>query len=252
MFDLLVDGYIARTFGPIKAERYLFDLLKTNNSGLKQLSRTIPNPGGLGVTFIVEAVGTRHSPQPLMQDRSGRPLWLLDYSIAEMDTVVPQELWSPQNVVDYRQHVTQAELQMPIFFAQEHGHLGLSLDDAINGRCQTLRDGRMQAPLGGKATTHMRIKWPGYCEFRRQIQIRDETVAQNPITFAMFAHHIGRSVDAFIRSATPLLDSSRDASVECWRFEPRGVDPAKIRVIGAIHVSAGSWMPILQLNDRIV
>ena len=93
-----------------------------------------------------------------MQDRSGRPLWLLDYSIADTGTVVPQELWSPQNVNDFRQYVTDAELQMPIFFAQENGHLGLSLDDAMNGRCQNLRDARMQAHLGGKTTTHIRIK----------------------------------------------------------------------------------------------
>jgi hypothetical protein len=157
-FDLLVDGYIARSLSPVKAERYLFDLLKTDRSGLKQLCRTIPSPDGSRVTFVVGAVATKDSPRPLMQDRSGRPLWLLDYSIAETGTTVPQELWSPQNVNDFRQYVTEAELQMPIFFVQENGHLGLSLDDAMNGRCQTLRGARMQAHLGGKTTTHIRIK----------------------------------------------------------------------------------------------
>ena len=92
-----------------------------------------------------------------MQDRSGRPLWLLDYGITQTGTVVTQELWSPQNVNDFRQHVQEAELQMPIFFTQENGHLGLSLDDAMNGRCQTLRDARVHAHLGGKATTFIRI-----------------------------------------------------------------------------------------------
>jgi len=97
------------------------------------------------------------SPAPFLQDRDGHPLWLLDDSIVRTGTVIPQARWSPQNVNDYRQHVAEAKLQMPIYFYQQNGVLGLSLEDAINGRCQTLRDSRVQAQLGGKATTHIRI-----------------------------------------------------------------------------------------------
>ena len=43
------------------------------------------------------------------------------------------------------------------------------------------------------------IQWPGYRDFKRQVQIRDETIMHNPITISKFAHHIGRSVDAFLR-----------------------------------------------------
>jgi hypothetical protein len=81
-----------------------------------------------------------------------------------MGTVIPQARWSPDNATDYRNHVAAAVLQMPIFFMQKDGILGLSLADAINGRCQTLRDARMLAQLGGKTTTHIRIavrdRWP--------------------------------------------------------------------------------------------
>lgn len=42
-------------------------------------------------------------------------------------------------------------------------------------------------------------QWPGYNAFKRQVQIKDETPAKNPITIAKFAHHVGRSVDAFLR-----------------------------------------------------
>src|SRR6267154_3476533 len=42
-------------------------------------------------------------------------------------------------------------------------------------------------------------QWPGYDDFKRQVQIKDETPARNPITVAKFAHHIGRSVEAFLR-----------------------------------------------------
>ena len=81
-----------------------------------------------------------------------------------MGTVIPQARWSPDNATDYRNHVVEAVLQMPIFFMQKDGVLGLSLDDAINGRCQTLRDARMLEQPGKKTTTHIciavRDRWP--------------------------------------------------------------------------------------------
>jgi hypothetical protein len=99
-----------------------------------------------------------------MHDHNGRPLWLLDYNVVPTGTVIRQVRWTPENVNDHRHHVAEAVLQMPIFFVQQNGILGLSLSDAMNGRYQTLRDARMQAQLGGRTTTHIRIgvrdRWP--------------------------------------------------------------------------------------------
>ncbi|KAH9975927.1 hypothetical protein BGW80DRAFT_1457464 [Lactifluus volemus] len=248
--DLLVDGYIAHSLSPIKAERYLYDLLKANphHHNLRQLYQAIPRPDRSGgVTFVVGAVATRQPPEPLMQDHYGRPLWLLDYNIARTGTVVPQELWSPQNVNDFKQYVTDAELQLPIFFTQENGHLGLSLDDAAMVVAIPFVAHACRPPLGEKR--------PRSYASRCVVVVVDLIYSlidrgPQPNHRLEIAHHIGRSVEAFIRAAVP--DQNRDASAEPWMFGPRGMNPAKIRVIGAIHVSAGSWMPILQLNDWVI
>ena len=92
-----------------------------------------------------------------MQDINGHPLWLIDYSIVDIGTVVPQTLWSPRNTTGLRQYVAEASLQLPIFFTQEDGRLGLSLDDAAGGNCESLCDAQMQALLGGGYTTTIRI-----------------------------------------------------------------------------------------------
>ncbi len=98
-----------------------------------------------------------------MRDHNhGHLLWLLDYSIVRTGTVIPQTRWIPENMTDRRQHVAEAILQMPIFFLQQDGGLGLSLDDAINGHCKTLRDARVHAQLGGKSTTYIRL---GVCSY---------------------------------------------------------------------------------------
>ncbi|KAI0285858.1 hypothetical protein BGY98DRAFT_1092690 [Russula aff. rugulosa BPL654] len=245
--DLLVDGYISQTFRPDNTEDYLHNLLKTEQSGLSlnQSCQTLLNPDGSGV-FVARRIPHNISLAPFLQDHNGHPLWLLDYSVVRTGTVIPQARWSPENVNDYRQHVAEALLQMPIYFVQQNGVIGLSLDDAINGRCQTLRNPRAQAQLGGKTTTHIRIAWPGYNEFKRQIQIRDETPSRNPITVAKFAHHVGRSVEAFLRNPKP--SQTQTAEFDRWAIGQGGINLFNIRIIGAIHVSAGSWMPILQLN----
>jgi len=246
--DLLVDGYISHCFSPNRdAESYLCYLLKTTQSGLKQSCLALPDPGGQGGRFAARAVPGTFGPKPLMQDPSGYLLWLLDYNVIRIGTVVPQSLWSPRNMTDLRQYVAEAQLQLPIFFTQENGALGLSVTDAANGRCQTLRDARIQAHLGGKYTTYIRVLWPGYDDFKRQIQIRDETSSKNPIKIAKFAQHIGRSVMTFLQAPTPA--ATRKAGDDRWIIGQNGIEPANIRVIGAIHVSAGSWMPILQLSN---
>ncbi|KAI9439537.1 hypothetical protein H4582DRAFT_1812696 [Lactarius indigo] len=168
---------------------------------------------------------------------SSRPL---DCAVVHRGTVVPQTMWSPHIISDRRQHVEDAALQMPIFFVGIDGRLGLSLQAAAAGRCHGLRNAQNFSPLGQKSTTHIRIAWLGYKYFRRQVPIRDETSEHNPITISRFAHHIGRSVDAFLR-VSRIFSSTKDNTCA-----------DDIIVIGAVHVSAGSWMPILQLNRYIL
>ncbi|KAH9166322.1 hypothetical protein EDB89DRAFT_1910744 [Lactarius sanguifluus] len=240
--ELLVDGYISRAFNPRSAEEYFSHLLKTNN----WTELISSSPSGSGMVFLIRGASRPLRPPPFMV-RNGVPLWLLDYNIEHTGTVVPQTLWAPYHRNDFKQHVEDADLQLPIFFIHGNGSLGLSLDDAANGRCRTLRDANAHSQLGGKTTTHIRISWPGYQDFKRQVQIRDETAAHNPITVARFAQHVGRSVDAFL--GNPISKENPDPR---WEIGRSGVNRANIRVIGAVHVSAGSWMPILQLNSYVI
>ena len=162
--SMLTDGYISQSFGPYSAERIFNRLLNTNQSSLNQSCQAVLKPDGSGVLFTVRTIPDHVFREPFMQDPNGHPLWLLDYSIERTGTVIPQARWSPDNVNEYKQRVTEAILQMPIFFIQQNGTLGLSLYDACNNRCHTLRDARMQARIGGSSTTYIRIavcnRWP--------------------------------------------------------------------------------------------
>ena len=167
--------------------------------------------------FVVNSVPS-HIPVQPPSELNG----VLDRSLVSMGTAVPQTMWTPSSAEDKTQPIGEEGLQMPIFFEHTDGRLGLTLELAAAGQCHGLINTQRFAPLGPnqKAVTDIRImvsviycyfvsqlliesvqifKWLGYKEFHCQIQIRDETRERNPITIAKLAHHVGRSVDAFLK-----------------------------------------------------
>ncbi|KAH9173764.1 hypothetical protein EDB89DRAFT_2155291 [Lactarius sanguifluus] len=194
---LLVDGYITQTFHSRRAEQYFLDLLK---SKAIPPVRTLSYPDREGHFFFVR------ERQPIETSSSS---WLLDRTVVARGSVVPQKMWSPHTVTDRMQHVEETSID---------GRLGLSLEAAAAGRCHGLRNAQEFAPLGHKSTTHIRIAWPGYKDFKRQVQTRDETSEHNPITISRFTHHIGRSVDAFIKAREPDPGSIDDSTCTCGGY----------------------------------
>ena len=103
----------------------------------------------------------------------------------------------------------------------------------------------IRLPIADDSVTH--LQWRGYREFKRQVQIRDETPNRNTITLSKFAQHVGRTVEAFLKTAQ--VDSENP--VPLWRIGETGIQPHEIVIIGAIQVSSGGWMAILQLTRYV-
>ena len=144
--QILVDGYISVCFGSQNAERYFACLLKNNPIPASRHS------GRAGDPFLIAYV-----PQHIRDQYPNQNAWVLDRMVVRTGTVVPQTLWIPHTVTDRRNHVEEAPLQMPIFFQHMDGRLGLPLDVAISGRCNSLLNAQLFAPLGPQTTTYIRI-----------------------------------------------------------------------------------------------
>ena len=91
------------------------------------------------------------------------------------------------------------------------------------------------------------LKWRGYREFKRQVHIRDETAQRSTVTLSKFAQHVGRSVQAFLNNAQVDIENP----VPQWHIGEGGIQPQEIMLIGAIQVSSGGWMPLIQLTRFI-
>ncbi|KAI0041045.1 hypothetical protein FA95DRAFT_1683444 [Auriscalpium vulgare] len=231
--ELYLNGYISNTFSPNGAQYYFACLLKVQSPNLHP---TWSPQGWPGAAFITLGNG---------QTR------LLDYYFnPSSGSVIPQRLWFPHSVTDQRQYVAEAQLESPVFFVHENGALGVTLPNALTGNCHSLRGVRHAAPIGGKASTHLRIAWPGYKDWKRQFQTRDETPDRNPITLEKFVRHVGRSVDAFLQQCEG--DPMQRANPAYMIGGPTGIRREEITIIGVVHVSAGSWQPIIKLSRIIL
>jgi hypothetical protein len=151
--DVFVDGFVARTFTPRDANKYLRLLLRVQESQcFLQHYRIVCHQGAWYITHNSNLVQGTSPGVPL------QPTPILDYCMkATHGTVVPQRGWVPADEVDIRRHVASAVLQLPIFFVNHNGGLGFRLPDILRGCDRELHNANSFATLGGKYTTHVRI-----------------------------------------------------------------------------------------------
>ena len=109
-------------------------------------------------------------------------------------------------------------------------------------------------------------QWPGYDVWKRQRQARDDTYRRDPITLAKFAQHVGRCVSELLqvcyteprwcRLLTVLISKQdyeeRPTLDPKWRIGRGGILPNEVLVLGAVHVSSGTWQPILALTKVVM
>lgn len=101
---------------------------------------------------------------------------------------------------------------------------------------------------------------------------RDQTSDRNTITIESFARRIASAVSRFL-SVSPLHlgisavigrdvnglhlywlqeAESLEGQDPNWRVGVGGITKEQVILVGAVHVSQGSWQPILQLNRYVV
>ena len=149
--DILIDGFIARTFTPQDAHDFFALLLKTPD--FLRHHRIVYSKG---IWYFMRNASYVQSSSPAGSTRN--PPLPLDYSVrTTRGTVIPQRRWTPADEADVHRHVECSALQLPIFFINHNGGIGFWLPDILQGRHHDLDDGDREAQLGGKTTTHIRI-----------------------------------------------------------------------------------------------
>ncbi|KAI0281525.1 hypothetical protein BC826DRAFT_922912 [Russula brevipes] len=252
--NILTDGYISYTFTPRIAEIYISYLLRVDLQTVGAFSfDDLP-----GAFFVWNRPANHGRPSRIVNER---PAWLLDYAISREEdrairpvvavgSVVLQELWSPRGQGDWRRYFEQAQLQLPIFFVNTDGSVGVPVTDAT-ARQMSLQGADHPVPLGDRTSLKIRICWPGYEPSEHQIRLRDQTPAKNLVTFERFVKHVGSRVQHFLEECEriPLHQPNQNFK---WIVGHDHITYGEVVLIGVVQVSAGSWTPILQLRSRVI
>ncbi|KAL6309044.1 hypothetical protein BKA93DRAFT_415834 [Sparassis latifolia] len=145
--------------------------------------------------------------------------------------------------------VPQAEYASPRYFICQPA-VSFSLD---NGDCISLETilknprreywNKPAFDLMDRRKISLRILWPGYHPYARQIRVRDESKTNNIIPRWKLASLIAKETEKFIEGAT-----NQAIHDEVWRVGPDHINTSCIFLIGLQHVSEGSWQPIFSVN----
>lgn len=160
--------------------------------------------------------------------------------------MVPQKRYKPHTSSDRRRYVDEVNLEQSIaFFMQKPDEAGIPLKDAMHGRFARLvaRDEPMFQERGPSIS--VRINWPGYQPWSRQIPTRDFRNPPGPITRAKLAKNVAKSVARFIaeHKGRPMEEDGDPA----WSVGPHKIDVFDLVLVRLDHVSKGSWQAHLQL-----
>jgi hypothetical protein len=160
IMDLLVDSTLAHMFGPEGAAVYFARLLKADVRSLQPtMSQEWPHAFFITSPTVQNAPPQAPQAPPTTLHINRRPAQLLDYTIRQVGTVVPQAIWPPGNHTSEPRSAKAASLNMPIFFVgMDRVSLGLPLRVAVaEGDRAPLQCAVSPAPIGHGSTTYIRI-----------------------------------------------------------------------------------------------
>ncbi|KAF8269819.1 hypothetical protein EI94DRAFT_1798812 [Lactarius quietus] len=196
---------------------------------------------------LVFPFGSQHPPWPIPKPGPSPEIeHPLPFSAFQRGPMVPQKRYKPHTSSDRRRYVDEVNLEPSIhFYMQKPDEAGIPLKDAMHGRFARLhsRDEPMFQERGPSIS--VRINWPGYQTWSRQIPTRDFPNPPGPITRAKLAKNVAKSVAHFIAEHKD-RQMEEDGDI-AWLVGPGKIDVFDLVLVRLDHVAKGSWQVHLQL-----
>ena len=139
----------------------------------------------------ISPMATNSTPPPSVLD--------LIQGIPAIGVMLPQRTYRPHTQSDRRRYVEEVILEQPImFYMQNPQGCGISCRDALNSKFMRLvgRDDQMFNNRGPSVS--IRLMWPGYAPWSRQIPTRDFRTPPGPITRSKLAKNVAKTVQRFL------------------------------------------------------
>ncbi|KIK08980.1 hypothetical protein K443DRAFT_127960 [Laccaria amethystina LaAM-08-1] len=123
----------------------------------------------------------------------------LDLPMRAYGPFVPQQMYKPHTNSDRKRYVEEIELEAPIYFSMDHpSEFGIPLSDALHSRVKRLQNRDQLVFEGRGPSVSIRLEWPGYRQWSRQIPTKDFRTPPGPITLSKLAKNVAKCVQRFI------------------------------------------------------
>ncbi|KAF8557781.1 hypothetical protein OG21DRAFT_1456949 [Imleria badia] len=164
---------------------------------------------------------------------------------------VPQRLYRPFTEADKERYLERVSLSAPIIFVtKEPFEWGISLEDVRNGKTRHLVDKEVAVLQDCGPSVSIRINWPGYASFKRQISSRNWRKTKGPITKEKLAQNLAKTTYRFIeKMSNKPLEVGADKS---WKVGPQHIKVEDLILVSLHQVSKGSWQPQFRLRRDFV
>lgn len=163
---------------------------------------------------------------------------------------IPQTIYQPYTEADRVLYIEKADLKEPIIFKTAHpDQWGVSLDDALRAKLKDLldKDDNMFENCGPSVS--IRLQWPGYRAWTKQIPTMDFKSPKGPITRGKLAKNIASCVQRFIEEKEKeRMEVEADRR---WRVGTRYIKVEDLILVSLHHISKGSWQPQLRLRTPL-
>ncbi|KAI0788783.1 hypothetical protein C8Q75DRAFT_719129 [Abortiporus biennis] len=162
--------------------------------------------------------------------------------------ILQQRVYRPHTQSDRRRYVDEVDLEDPIMFFVSSDGCGINCKDAINSKFMNLmdRDDPMFSSRGPSVS--IRLMWPGYAPWSRQIPTRDFRTPPGPVTRAKLAKSVAKTIQRFIEEMQDKEqedDAPRHLKVGLHHITIDDID-----ILGLQHVSMGSWQAHLRIKQK--
>ncbi|KAG2122111.1 hypothetical protein DEU56DRAFT_917912 [Suillus clintonianus] len=163
---------------------------------------------------------------------------------------IPQTVYQPYTEADRVRYIEKADLKETIIFKTAHpDQWGIALQDALRAKVQNLldKDDNMFEDCGPSVS--IRLQWPGYRAWTKQIPTMDFKSPKGPITRAKLAKNIANCVKRFIEEKEKeRMEMEADRR---WRVGTRHIRMEDLILVSLHHISKGSWQPQLRLRTPL-
>jgi len=134
--------------------------------------------------------------------------------------------------------------ESPITFHRQPGGSGIELTDVLDDSLDDLvgRDDPMFPNHTGLSIS-LRLEWPGYKSWTKQVNTKDWRREPKLITRAKLARQVTKLVQDFIRNnkSEPVADG-----FEMWKVGPGFIQARDLVLVGLTQVAKSSWQAELR------